>query len=150
MCDRRPPGKASKSQALKLLMLVNGDQFQIHGNMWTIPLSQRWSPKVVEVQSAVTTEEQWSANNNLQLNPNKCKEFIIDFKRTKYQLDTVMVNSKILRITLSNILQWNFDVSDVIKKANKCKNFFILLKRANVPAHDIICFCLTCIMLVLE
>ena len=61
-----------------------------------------------------------------------------------------MVNSKILRITISNILQWNFDVSDVIKKVNKCKNFFILLKRANDPAHDIICFCLTCIMLVLE
>ena len=61
-----------------------------------------------------------------------------------------MVNSKILRITISNILQWNFDVSDVIKKANKCKNSFILLKRANDPAHDIICFCLTCIMLVLE
>ena len=61
-----------------------------------------------------------------------------------------MVNSKILRITISNILQWNFDVSDVIKKANKCKNFFILLKRANDPAHDIICFCLICIMLVLE
>lgn len=30
------------------------------------------------------------------------------------------------------------------------KRFFILLKRANVPAHDIICFYLTYIMLVLE
>lgn len=32
------------------------------------------------IQSAVTAVEQWSANNNLQLNPNKCREF----KRTKY------------------------------------------------------------------
>ena len=95
------------------------------------------------VQSAVTAVEQWSANNNLQLNPNWCKDFIIDFKRTKYQLDAVMVNFKILRITISNTRLLNCDVSDVIKKANE-------LKWANIAAHDITCFYRTCIMPVLE
>ena len=34
------------------------------------------------IQSAVKALEQWSAYKNLQLNSDKCKELIIDFKRT--------------------------------------------------------------------
>ena len=40
--------------------------------------------------------------------------------------------------------------SEVIKKANKCIIFLIFLKQENVPAHYMICFCLTYIRLVLE
>ena len=54
-----------------------------------------------------------------------------------------MVNSKILRITISNTRLLSCDVSDVIKKANE-------LKWANIAAHDIIWFYRTCIMPVLE
>ena len=48
------------------------------------------------------------------------------------------------------MLQWNCHVLEVIKKANKRMYFLTLLKRANVPAHDIICFYRTCIRPVLE
>ena len=57
---------------------------------------------------------------------------------------------KLLGVTITNTLQWNCHVLDVIQKANKRIYFLILLKRANVPAHDIICFYLTCIRPVLE
>lgn len=40
--------------------------------------------------------------------------------------------------------------SEVIKKANKRIIFLIFLKQENVPAHYMICFCLTYIRLVLE
>ena len=50
---------------------------------------------------------------------------------------------KLLGVTITNTLQCNCHVLDVIQKANKRIYFLILLKRANVPAHDIICFNLT-------
>ena len=106
---------------------------------------------------AVTTVEQWSADNKFQLNPDKCKELIIDFKRSKRQFDAVIVNSKELElvdhakgVTISNTLQWNCHVSDVIQKANKRIYFLIMLKCENVPAHVITCFYNTIIRPVLE
>ena len=111
---RRPPGQASKSQAFKLLILGNGDLFHLvppkelrcglgffiliindlkpaGSSTWkyvddttlaeVVPKGSRSA-----IQSAVTAVELWSANNNLLLNPNRCKEFIINFKRTKARL----------------------------------------------------------------
>ena len=43
---------------------------------------------------AVTAVEQWSITNKPQLNPDKCKELLIDFKRTQHQFDAITVNSK--------------------------------------------------------
>ena len=111
------------------------------------------------MQVAVNAVEQWSTINKLQLNADKCKELVIDFKKVKHHFDAVTVNSqelervdsvKLIGITITNTLQWNCHVLDVIQKANKRIYFLILLKRANVPAHDIICFYLTCIRPVLE
>ena len=45
------------------------------------------------MQIAVNAVEQWSSINKLQLNPDKCKELIIDFKKAKHQFDAVTVNS---------------------------------------------------------
>ena len=112
-----------------------------------------------EMQVAVEAVEQWSTTNKLQLNPDKCKELIIDFKKSKHHFDAVTVNSKelervdsvkVLGVTITSTLQWNCHIADVIKKANKRMYFLILLKRANVPARDIICFYLACIRPVLD
>ena len=62
------------------------------------------------------------------------------------QVDSV----KVLGVTISNTLQWNCHVSEIIKKANKQMYFLILLKRAKVPASDIVSFYTTCIRPVLE
>ena len=111
------------------------------------------------IQAAVNAVEQWSTTNKLQLNADKCKELIIDLKKAKHHFDAVTVNSKeiervdsltLLGVTITSMLQWNFHVLEIIKKANKRMYFLILLKRANVPAHDIICFYRTCIRPVLE
>lgn len=111
------------------------------------------------IQAAVDAVEQWSTANKLQLNANKCKELVIDFKKAKHHFDAVTVNSKeidrvdsvkLLGVTITSTLQWNCHVLEVIKKANKRMYFLTLLKRANVPAHDIICFYRTCIRPVLE
>ena len=111
------------------------------------------------IQAPVDAVEQWSTTNKLQLNADKCKELVIDFKKAKHYFDAVTVNSKeiesvdsvkLLGVTITSTLQWNGHVSEVIKKANTRMYFLILLKRANVPAHDVIYFYRTCIRPVLE
>ena len=65
--------------------------------------------------------------------PDKCKELLIDFKRTQHQFDVITVNSKelervnsvkLLGVTIASTLQWNCHISDVLKKANK-RMFFL-------------------------
>ncbi len=111
------------------------------------------------IQNAVTDVERWSNVNKLQLNADKCKEMVIDFKRQKQQFDAITINSKelelvssakVLGIIISSSLQWVDHVNEVIKKANKRLYFLILLKRANVPACDIVNFYCTVIRPVLE
>ena len=69
------------------------------------------------IQSAVSVVEDWSREQNMQLNADKCKELIIDFKKKKHAFSPAVVNgkelivvnsAKILGITLSNDLKWNF------------------------------------------
>ena len=111
------------------------------------------------MEVAVNAVEQWSTIKKLQLNVDKRKELVIDFEKVKHHFDAVTVNSqeperidsvKLLGVTITNMLQWNCHVLDVIQKAKKRIYFLILLKCANVRAHDIICFYLTCIRPVLE
>jgi hypothetical protein len=101
------------------------------------------------IQNAVTDVERWSNVNKLQLNADKCKEMVSDFKRQKQQFNAITINSKelelvssakVLGVIISSSLQWVDHVSEVIKKENKRLYFLILLKRANVPACDIVNF----------
>ena len=75
------------------------------------------------MQVAVNTVEQWSTINKLQLNADKCKELVIDFKKVKHHFDAVTVNSqelqrvdsvKLLGVTITNTLQWNCHVLDAV------------------------------------
>ena len=112
-----------------------------------------------EAQSAVSTVVHWSEQNLMQLNSNKCKELIIDFKKKQHVFDPTVVNgndlqvvgsAKILGLTISNDLRWNLHVSESIKKANKRLYFLIMLKRASIPLEDIKNFYCTTIRPVLE
>lgn len=111
------------------------------------------------IQSAAFVAQDWSCENKLQLNADKCKEMVIDFKKQKHSFDPISLdrkvlntvnNVKILGVTISNNLHWNDHINNIIKKANKRLYFIVLLKRAKVPTKDIIMFYCTCIRPVLE
>ena len=59
-------------------------------------------------------------------------------------------NVKILGVTITDTLQWNNHITEIIKKANKRLYFLKLLKRASVPEMDIPNFYCICIRPVLE
>ena len=117
------------------------------------------TPGNSSIQCSLTEVEQWSIRNKLHLNADKCKELIIDLKKSKHGFNPISVNSKelelvnhakILGVTIGSTLQWNNHIHEVIRKANKRIYFLILLKRARVPINDIDSFYSTCIRPVLR
>ncbi|KXJ18534.1 5-hydroxytryptamine receptor 4 [Exaiptasia diaphana] len=112
-----------------------------------------------DVQLAVTTVEDWSQSQRMQLNADKCKELIIDFKKNSHNFSPLEVEvkelpvvdrAKILGATISKDLKWNDHIAECIKKANKRLYFIVLLKRVRVPANDIVNFYCSTIRPVLE
>lgn len=102
-----------------------------------------------DAQTAVKVVEDWSKAQKMQLNADECKVMVIDYKRQKHHFTPLLVDGKeletvdlarILGVTISCNLKWNNQVNDVIKRANKRLYFLVLLKRARVPADDIINF----------
>ena len=111
------------------------------------------------VQHAVTAVEAWSRSQRMQLNADKCKEMVIDFKKISHNFSPLKVDgnelpvtdcAKILGVMISSDLKWNNHIVDCIKKANKRLYFIVLLKRARVPLNDIVNFYCTTIRPVLE
>ncbi len=51
-----------------------------------------------QIQKEVNEIETLSNNNKLQLNPVKCKELIIDFKRRKQKFDPVIINNQAIEV----------------------------------------------------
>ena len=116
-----------------------------------------------DVQSVVSAVEAWSrennTRNNMELNADKCKEMIVDFKRNPHNFSPIVISgkdltvcksAKILGVKISANLKWNDHTLECIKKANKRIYFIVLLKRAKVPCSDIINFYCTDIKPVLE
>ena len=66
-----------------------------------------------DVQHAVTALEDWSRCQRMQLNADKCKEMVIDFKKISHNFSAlenelpVTDCAKILGVTISSDLKWN-------------------------------------------
>ena len=97
---------------------------------------------------------EWSRENRVVLNPDKCKELRISFARNPEAFDTVsisgneieVVNSaRLLGITISDNLTWNAHVNEVVKKASKKLYFLVQLKRARLPPSNLVLFYLSCV-----
>ena len=115
--------------------------------------------EVGNAQRAVSMVADWSLTNNMQLNADKCKELIIDFKKNTHDFSSLVIegnkllvvsSAKILGVTISDNLKWNDHVLECIKKANKRLFFIVLLRRANVPTKDILDFYFCTVRPILE
>ena len=100
-----------------------------------------------DAQAATKFVEDWSTAQKMQLNADKCKVMVIDFKRKKHVFCPLLVDGceletvdsvKILGVTISSNLKWNKHVNESFKKANKRLYFLVLLKRACVSGIFIV------------
>ena len=99
-------------------------------SMWRIRQKSQTIPRgsLGNVQHAVTAVEDWSRSQRMQLNADKCKEMVVDFKKISHNFSPVEVDgnelpvtdcAKILGVTISSDLKWNNHIVDCIKKVNK-------------------------------
>ena len=97
---------------------------------------------------------QWSHDNRVHLNADKCKELRISFAKEPTEFDPVIFGRKelevvdsvkLLGVTISSSLSWNARIDEVIKKANKRRYFLAQLKWARVPPSDLVLFYTACI-----
>ena len=100
-----------------------------------------------------------SRADGFQLNESKCKELKISFTKSENTLEPVTINNtnievvppaKLLGVMISNDLKWNVHVEMIGKKVAVSLYFLRQLKRAKVPANDLLSFYTTCIRPVAE
>ena len=69
---------------------------------------------------------QWSIDNRVQLNKDKCKELRISFARKPPEFDPILINgeeleiaqnAKLLGVMISHNLSWNNHLNETVKKA---------------------------------
>ena len=106
------------------------------------------------IQSDVEELIAKSNQNKFQLNESKCKELRISFAKSAADFAPIVINGKAIEVVstvkllglniLSN-LQWNCHVAEISKKVASRLYFLKQLKRANIPAKDLLIFYLTCI-----
>ena len=100
-----------------------------------------------------------SNQNKFQLNESKCKELRISFAKSTADFAPIVINGKatevvstvkLLGLNISSDLRWNCHVAEISKKVASRLYFLKQLKRANIPAKDLLIFYLTCIRPVME
>jgi len=101
---------------------------------------------------------QWSSDNRVKLNSDKCKELRISFARNQQEFQLILENgqelevvqsAKLLGVTVTRNLSWNEHINDIVKKASKRLYFLVQLKRAKLPCKDLVLFYITCIRSIL-
>ena len=106
------------------------------------------------IQSDVEEMIAKSNQNKFQLNESKCKELRISFAKSAADFAPIVINGKeievvstvkLLGLNISSDLRWNCHVAEISKKVASRLYFLKQLKRANIPAKDLLIFYLTCI-----
>ena len=101
---------------------------------------------------------QWSLDNRVQLNSEKCKELRISFTKKQSEFHPILVNgnqlevvrsAKLLGVIITSDLSWNEHINETVKKASKRLYFLVQLKRAKLPCRDLVLFYATCIRSIL-
>ena len=101
---------------------------------------------------------QWSSENRVKLNNDKCKELRISVAKNQPEFQHILINgqelkvvqlAKLLGVTITSNLSWNEHINEIVKKASKRLYFLKQLKRARVPCKDMVLFYISCIRSIL-
>ena len=110
--------------------------------------------EVSHIQSDVEELIAKSNQNKFQLSKSKCKELRISFAKSAVDFAAIVINgkaievvstAKLLGLNISSDLRWNCHVAEISKKVASHLYFLKQLRRANIPAKDLLIFYLTCI-----
>jgi len=114
---------------------------------------------VSNIKSAVDTLASSAAAYKFQLNEAKCKELRISFSTKNKIFDPVVINgkgiecvskAKVLGMTISYNLKWNYQIDEIGKKSRKRFYWLSQLKRSGLATEELIQFYRTCIRPITE
>ena len=103
--------------------------------------------EVSSLQNDIDCISQWAQQNNMNLNPKKCKIMTICPLKIKPVSPMLSINNlpleavssyKVLGLTLCDTLKWNDNTNDIVSKASKRLHILRVLKRAGVPPADLV------------
>ena len=97
------------------------------------------------VPRGASSEIQKAANKVVDWSKKQKKKHSFDPVSINGKDLSMVENAKILGITISNNLKWNYHVEQAIKKANRRLYFLVQLRRAGVGAKSLIKFYCTVI-----
>ena len=133
-------------------VLINYLDVDNLANLWNYVDDTTASEVVVKGNRSCAQEmadrfAEWSTQNRVKLDSDKCKELRISFVNYKPQFAPIVINGyelervtsqNLLGLTISSNLTWNehLEISDVIKKASKSLYFLVRLKRSRVPRQQ--------------
>ena len=98
------------------------------------------------LQQGVNSVNQWSIVNNMKLNVEKTKEFIVSFVTNQPSLQPMMINNqhlemvhtiKLLGVYLTSDLKWTKHVTHICSKASKHLYALRLIKHNGVKSSDL-------------
>ena len=87
-------------------------------------------------------------DNNMNLNPKKCKEMLVCPLKPTPDLAPLLLNEvslekvathTVLGTTIMDNLKWNKNIDEIIGKASKRLHIVRALKKAGVPSDDLTC-----------
>ena len=100
------------------------------------------------LQNELDAISDWRNTNNMKLNPKKCKEMIVTFRRdiehppTSLVVDNISLERvesyKLLGLTMQNNLKWDLHVSEIVTKASKRIHILRVLKRNGVSSPHLL------------
>ena len=102
---------------------------------------------------------QWAVDNNMRLNPSKCKIMRMCFFREQPVLPVFTIDGKpldsvfshkVLGLTLQSDLRWNAHVDSIVPKAAKRLYILRILRCSNVSTTDLVTVYVTLIRPLLE
>ena len=103
--------------------------------------------KASSLQNDINCISQWAQQNNMNLNPKKCKIMTICPLKTKPVSPMLSINNlpleavlsyKVLGLTLCDTLKWNDNTNEIVSKASKRLHILRVLKRVGVPPVDLV------------
>ena len=123
------------------LVLINDLEASsgMNAEMWKYVDDTTTSEVVIKGKASISQRiadhiMEWSSENRVQLNNDKCKELRITFSKQKQAFPPIIINgkgvetvksAKLLGVTISDDLSWNEHVREVVKKASKRLYFLV-------------------------
>ena len=158
--------QGTKLGPILFLLMINdlGLSTQLGCNRWKYVDDITLSDTLLRGQSSCLQSDldrihQWAVDNNMRLNPSKCKIMRMCFFREQPVLPVFTIDGKpldsvfshkVLGLTLQSDLRWNAHVDSIVPKAAKRLYILRILRCSNVSTTDLVALYVTLIRPLLE